>query len=62
MSDKTRHDHTLLIFFAAVFVFNSPLTNWWSLIGLPWYAIFVVWALFILIAAVNLTRDTNDGR
>lgn len=62
MSDKTRHDHTLLIFFAAVFVFNSPLTNWWSLIGLPWYAIFVVWALFIVIAAVNLTRDTNDGR
>jgi len=61
MSDKNRHDHTLLIFFAAVFVFNSPLTNWWSLLGLPWYAIFVVWAVFIAVSAVNLKRDANDG-
>lgn len=61
MSDKNRHDHTLLIFFAAVFVFNSPLTSWWSLLGLPWYAIFIVWAAFIIIAAMNLMRDANDG-
>lgn len=61
MSDKNRHDHTLLIFFAAIFVFNSPLTNWWSYLGLPWYAIFIVWAVFILIAAMNQMRDTNDG-
>ncbi len=62
MSEKRRYDHTLLIFFVAVFVFNSPLTNWWSLIGLPWYAIFVVWAIFIVVAAMNLSRDTGDGR
>jgi len=61
MSEKSRHDHTLLIFFAAVFVFNSPLTNWWSLIGLPWYTIFVIWAIFIVLAAMNLSRDTGDG-
>jgi len=61
MSDKNRHDHTLLIFFAAVFVFNSPLTSWWSLLNLPWYAIFIVWAAFITIAAINLMRDANDG-
>ena len=61
MNDKHRPDHTLLIFFAAVFVFNSPLTNWWSLLGLPWYGIFVVWAIFILIAAINLKRDVGDG-
>ena len=62
MSEKRRYDHTLLIFFAAVFVFNSPLTNWWSLIGLPWYTIFVVWAIFIVVAAMNISRDTGDGR
>jgi len=62
MSEKTRHDHTLLIFFAAIFIFNSPLTNWWSLIGLPWYTIFVVWGVFIAVAALNLKRDASDGR
>ncbi len=62
MNEKNRHDHTLLIFFAAVFIFNSPLTNWWSLLGLPWYAIFIVWAGFILLAALNLKRDPSDGR
>lgn len=61
MSEKNRHDHTLLIFFAAIFVFNSPLTNWWALIGLPWYAIFLVWAAFIVVAAINLNRDASDG-
>jgi len=61
MSEKSRHDHTLLIFFAAVFIFNSPLTAWWSLLGLPWYAIFIVWAAFILITAMNLRRESNDG-
>lgn len=61
MNDKSRHDHTLLIFFAAIFVFNSPLTHWWSLIGLPWYTIFVVWAVFIVVAAMNLSRDVGNG-
>ena len=61
MSEKSRYDHTLLIFFAAIFVFNSPLTSWWSLIGLPWYTIFVVWAIFILVAAINLSRDAGNG-
>ena len=62
MSEKSRYDHTLLIFFAAVFIFNSPLTNWWAFVGLPWYSIFVVWAIFILVTAINLNRDTDDGR
>jgi len=61
MSEKSRHDHTLLIFFAAIFVFNSPLTSWWSLIGLPWYTIFVVWAIFIVVTAMNLSRDAGNG-
>jgi len=62
MSDFPRHDHTLLIFFAAIFIFNSPLTSWWSRLGLPWYAIFIVWAVFILLVAMNHKRDTKDGR
>lgn len=61
MSDKNRPDHTLLIFFAAVFVFNSPLTNWWAVLGLPWYSIFIVWAAFIIVAAMNLMRNADDG-
>jgi len=61
MSDKNRHDHTLLIFFAAIFVLNSPLTDWWSALALPWYAIFIVWGVFIALAAINAMRDSDDG-
>jgi len=61
MSDKPRYDHTLLIFLAALFIFNSPLSNWWSKIGLPWYTIFLVWAGFIFLVIVNNKRDTDDG-
>jgi len=61
MRESNRHDHTLLLFFTAIFIFNSPLTSWWSYLKLPWYAMFVVWAAFILLAAVNFSRDDENG-
>jgi len=62
MKEQPRHDHTLLKFFAALFVFNSPLTNWWSSLQLPWYAIFIFWAIFIALVALNLRqKSSSDG-
>jgi len=59
--DRPRHDHTLLIFCAALFLFNSPLTSWWSGLRLPWYALFVLWMLIIVLVAMNQWRGTDRG-
>lgn len=48
-----RYDHTLLILIAAVFLFVSPLTSWWSSLELPWYAIFLPWAIVVVLIALN---------
>jgi len=48
-----RHDHTLLILIVAIFLFVSPLTAWWSLLELPWYAIFLPWIFVVVLIAMN---------
>jgi len=55
-----RYDHTLLILIAAVFLFVSPLTSWWSAFELPWYAIFIPWALVVALIAMNQHRLRRD--
>ncbi|MEE9319383.1 MAG: hypothetical protein V3U76_02955 [Granulosicoccus sp.] len=55
------HDHTLLIFLFALAMIASPLSNWWSRLDLPWYAIFIPWALVIALAAVNQLRGSDRG-
>lgn len=57
MSDKKPQDHTLLVFCLAVFLFHSPLTNWWSGLQLPWYGIFVAWGAVIALVIVNQLRQ-----
>ena len=49
-------DHTLLIFALAVFVFHSPLNQWWAALALPWYMLFVPWLIIILLIAWNQIR------
>ena len=49
-------DHTLLIFALAIFVFNSPLNQWWATLALPWYLLFVPWLAIVLLVALNQIR------
>lgn len=46
-------DLTLLITLAALFIFHSPFTQWWTGLGLPWYTVFVLWLLVIVLIAIN---------
>ena len=46
-------DLTLLTMLAALFVFHSPFTRWWTGLGLPWYTVFVLWLLIIGLIAIN---------
>lgn len=49
-------DHTIVLFIIAVLLFNSPLTGWWAAFALPWYALFLPWALVIVLVAINQRR------
>lgn len=46
-------DLTLLLLLAALFIFHSPFTRWWTGLGLPWYTVFVLWFVVILLIAIN---------
>jgi len=55
------YDHTLLILIAAIFLFISPLTSWWSSLELPWFAIFIPWAAIVALIGLNQHRlGRND--
>jgi hypothetical protein len=54
------NDHTVLILLAALFLFISPLTAWWSSLALPWYSIFFVWGAVVLLIAVNQRWQNPD--
>lgn len=56
MSLRPLFDHSLLIFLVGLFVFNSPLRQWWSGLTLPWYAMFLPWLLIIVLVALNQRR------
>jgi|GEM_PF-2153672 len=51
--------HALLLVLAAIFVFHSPFTRWWTELNLPWYTIFLLW--FVLIALVALDNLNSDA-
>lgn len=55
-------DHTIPLALMALFVFHSPFSRWWADLGLPWYTIFAVWGLVIVLVAVNQLRGGKpDG-
>ena len=55
-------DLTLLTTLAALFIFHSPFTRWWTGLGLPWYTVFLLWLLVIvLIAADALSGGRQSG-
>lgn len=54
-------DTAILLFFAALFLFVSPFTDWWARDDSPWYLPYLLWlGLIGLIAAVALRRDPHD--
>lgn len=55
--DTPNHDHTILLFVLALFVFHSPLSNWWTSLNLPWYVIFIFWGVLIALIAINRHRS-----
>jgi len=52
--------HALLLVLAAIFVFHSPFTRWWSEADLPWYSVFLFWlALIVLVALDNFKGSSG---
>lgn len=54
-------DLTLLTTLTALFVFHSPFTRWWTGLGMPWYSVFLLWLLVIVLVAVNAMTGGNDS-
>lgn len=54
-------DSAIVLFFAALFLFVSPFTDWWARDDSPWYLPYLLWlGLIGLIAVVALRRDPHD--
>ena len=56
--DRSRYlDKVVLLGLLALFLFASPLVDWWSALDTPWRAPFLLWALVIgLGALLHLTH------
>jgi hypothetical protein len=61
MNIKPPSDHSFLIFLLALFLFNSPLRQWWSTLALPWYAMYLLWLAVIALVAINQLRRNRGG-
>ena len=48
-----RFDLALLLAVFAGLLFASPLTDWWSGLGAPWYLPYLLWLLLIGLAALR---------
>lgn len=57
MSQRPPSDHSFLIFLIGIFLFSSPLRQWWSGLPLPWYGMYLPWLLIIVLVAINQTRQ-----
>lgn len=59
MNRRSIPDYSLLIGAAALFAMNSPLTQWWTALDLPWFAMFLPWSLIIGLVWLN-QRQRSD--
>ena len=53
--------HALLLVLGALFIFHSPFTRWWSEQGLPWYTVFVLWLVLIVLIAIDNAFSSSAG-
>ncbi|OED44587.1 hypothetical protein AB833_01340 [Chromatiales bacterium (ex Bugula neritina AB1)] len=56
-----RTDFSLLLVLLALLVFHSPFTRWWTSLGLPWYTVFLLWFVLILLIALNTRSGGTRG-
>lgn len=55
--------HALLIMLSAIFIFHSPFTRWWTELNLPWYTVFVLWFILIVLVALDSAKgNATDGK
>ncbi len=54
-----RNDLTLLLLILAAFLFHSPFTRWWSDLNPPWYAVYVLWLVIIVLIALKHLRSED---
>jgi hypothetical protein len=52
-------DGTLLLFLLGVLLFASPLVQWWSGPGMPWYLPYALWAGLIGLIAWHARGRTR---
>ena len=53
--------HALLLVLGAIFVFHSPFTQWWAGLNLPWYSVFILWLLLIVLVALDNFTSAADS-
>ncbi|MBX2885408.1 MAG: hypothetical protein KTR32_35965 [Granulosicoccus sp.] len=58
---EKKPDHTLLLVLVALFLFHSPFSGWWLGQGPPWYTVFVVWGVILVLVAINQWRISDRG-
>jgi len=46
-----KRENTLLLTLLALFLFASPLTDWWAADDAPWFLPYLLWLAIILIGA-----------
>ena len=61
MNERHPRDRAVLVFLLALVLFVSPLIGWWSALDLPWWGMFVPWALVIGLAALTGSRRGASG-
>lgn len=54
--------HALLLVLGALFVFHSPFTSWWAGLDLPWYSVFLLWFVLIVLVALDNTKNDSINR
>ena len=58
-SPKRNFDHAVITAMFMLFLFASPITDWWAGTHMPWYLPYALWLLIILLAALTHWRDPD---
>jgi len=53
--------HAILLVLGAIFIFHSPFTRWWASLDLPWYTVFVLWLVLIVLVALDSFTGGDRG-
>jgi len=48
---RIKLDWLILLFLFAVFLIASPAVTWWASARHPWYSLYIIWFILILLVA-----------